>query len=93
VTAAQLLALRAGIQVRIALRGGREVLAEVLGNPWLEASGAPGVGRVRLCVLDIEHARRIVNAVPKHTAFGSSPFAMLRAKYTVRGSQVLEVIS
>lgn len=87
-----LLGLRPGVRLRVALRGGREVEVELLGNPWLEARGRPGVGRVTMHVLDTEHAARIAARGPHHTAFGHNPVAMLRAKHTVSGAQVLEVL-
>jgi hypothetical protein len=90
-----LLALRPGAVLRVRLRGGREVEATLLGNPWLEARGKPGLGRVQMVVRDVEHAARLdasFERADRANRWGS-PFSPLRrAEHTVSGGAVLEVL-
>jgi hypothetical protein len=95
-SARTLLSLRPGTRLRVLLRSGREVEAELLGNPWLVARGKPGLGRVSLRILDVEAAARWEAAFERRDRRsprpGFEPFAE-RARHDVTGAQVLEVLS
>jgi hypothetical protein len=91
-TSRDLLALRAGARLSVKLLSGREIQAELLGNPWVSPTGAPGPGRVRMTVLDVEHAARISTAADRLAA-SRSPFSpFTKAKHTINGTQITAVI-
>ncbi len=91
-----LLALRPGTRLRVALRGGRKVEVELCGNPWVECSGAPGVGRVKMRVLDVETEARLAAAFERRDRYAPRPgferLTRARVTHDVSGTQILEVL-
>lgn len=92
-TSRDLLQLRAGARLMVTLRSGRVIAAELTSRPTLSPVGKPGIHRVRLEVLDVDHAAHIAGRGPRCTAFGHDPCARLEALHTVSGASVVSVVS
>lgn len=95
-TARELLDLKVGTRLKVTLRSGRQVEARLTGNPWLAASGAPGLGRVQLLVVDIDHEARITKywegLSAERMGMRTTIGVYAKAKHTINGKQVLEVL-
>ena len=89
---AELLALRPGAII-VAYRGEKPTRFRLLGNPWVEASGKPGIGRVRFEALDVEHADRLNKCEERQGPGYRGRFAGTRnpARVTINGKNVLSI--
>jgi hypothetical protein len=91
-TSRELLALKPGAIVVVTLRGAA-TRVRLLGNPWIEAAGQPGIGRVRFEALDFEHAKRLDAWEERQGPGYRGRFAGTRnpAKHTINGKNVLSI--
>lgn len=91
-TARELLALRTGARIVVQLANGRRFEAQVIGDPWVTTARRPGLHRVQVPVVDVEHAARIDAASDRVRGRSWSPFSpMAKAKHDIPGDRVISI--
>jgi len=96
IAACDLIALRPGARLRVELRGGREAEVVLRAKAEIVAAGRPGLGRVRLEVVDVEKLKQLEarfeardRRAPR-PGFEASSASL--ASHVVTGAQVIEVL-